>query len=97
MESSTFLWTPILIILVEILLGGYIAKTLFHFAQYYWKSFIQSQTQHPKKKKKKKKHNARTPRSKKSKRYSSDEEEVFEEDDEMDLSSEGASDSYSSE
>ena len=74
MEGSTFLWTPILIILVEILLGGFIAKTLFNFGQYYWKTFLESQT-HPKKKKHKKKPHK--------KRYSSEEEEeeeVYEED-----------------
>jgi hypothetical protein len=88
MEGSTFLWTPILIILVEILLGGFIAKTLFNFAQYYWRAFLDSQT-HPRRKKKKKKHDTRTPRSRKAKkRYSSDEEE---EEEDIEFDSEEAS------
>ena len=69
-QGSTFLWTPVLIILIEIILGGFILKTIFNFGRYYWKQFIASYTTKKKSKKKK-------PKKKES---SSEEEEEEEED-----------------
>lgn len=79
-EGSTFLWTPILIILIEIILGGFILKIIFNFAQYYWKQFIASYT-------KKSSSNRKKKRSKK-KQSSSEEDEESSSSEQDDSSSE---------
>ena len=73
-EGSTFLWTPIVIILAELLVGGVIVNLCYQFVRYYFNHFIENKTRPKYKKKKKKK--SRTPRgSKKKTKYSSEEEE----------------------